>query len=125
MPAFWFCCLQASLPLKNASNGTGQFPRSPLAQLDPSEIEGDVRIAEAKAAAAQAEFSASEKTRDEAYQRFLNQQKLLEGGRAGTTTEDARGARLAYDRYVFEVKYKQAAVEVAKLEVQRAQRKLN
>jgi RNA polymerase sigma factor (sigma-70 family) len=93
-----------------------------LAQLDPTLVEAEVQMAEAKVAAAQAEFSASEKTRDEANQRFQTQQKLLERGK--TTMEDMRGARLSYDRYFYEVKSKQAAVEVAKVEVQRSQRML-
>jgi biotin carboxyl carrier protein len=92
-----------------------------LAGLDTRLLQDDVRIAQAKLAAAQADQMASEKTRDEAYKRYETQQMLQQQGRALTSMEEVRGAKLAYERYVYEVFSKKAAIRVAEAELKHAE----
>jgi WD40 repeat protein len=96
-----------------------------LAQVDDTLARADEAIKVAKVAAAKADKVASEKTRDEAEQRYETQKKLWGyGGRGGnmaaTTAEDLRGALLQYNRYFQETISKDEAIKVADQELNQA-----
>jgi RNA polymerase sigma factor (sigma-70 family) len=80
----------------------------------------DQDLARAKVAAAEAEVTVSEKSRDEAEQRWAAVQKLK--ARGVIADEEFRAAKLSFDRFFWETKTKEAAAEVARLEMKRAQR---
>ncbi len=88
-----------------------------VGHVDSSLAKEDLAIAGAKLAAVMADKGATEKTRDEAQQRFLAAQKLFEKKRI--SEEDYRAVRLTRDRYTWEAKSKEAAVVVARLEQRR------
>ncbi len=88
-----------------------------VGHVDSSLAEADLAIAGARLAAVMADMGATEKTRDEAQQRFLAAQKLFEKKRI--SEEDYRAARLTWDRYILETKSKEAAVAIARLEQRR------
>jgi WD40 repeat protein len=91
--------------------------------VDPKLAEADLDIKIAKLTSAEADSTASEKTRDEAYKRYQTQETLWNGGvRSATTLEDLRGAKLSYDRYVYEVYSKKAAIKVAEQEKKQAEK---
>jgi len=97
-----------------------------IALVEPILAEADLAIKVAKVEAAVADYTASVKTRDEAQRRLQTQEQLWNSGvRAATTLEDLRGAQLAYDRYVFEVHSKKAAIKVAEEEKRQAQKVLD
>jgi WD40 repeat protein len=97
-----------------------------LAQVDDTLARADMGIKRAKLEAANADRTTSEKTRDEAYQRWLTQQKLwgsgggTRGGLVATSEEELRGAQLTYVRYRYEVQSKEQAIIVAKEELAQA-----
>jgi multidrug efflux pump subunit AcrA (membrane-fusion protein) len=96
-----------------------------LARLDDDLANADVAIQAAKLANAQADKVLSEKTRDEAYQRYVTQKNLLgpkKGGNLATTLEDFRGAELIYHKYVQETHSKEQAIEIAKQELNKARK---
>jgi hypothetical protein len=96
-----------------------------LAQLDDDLARGDVAIQAAKLASAEADQTASEKTRDEAKSRYDTQHKLYfngVGGIRGTSKEDLGGALLTYNKYIYESISKEEAVKVAKQELNRARK---
>jgi multidrug efflux pump subunit AcrA (membrane-fusion protein) len=94
-----------------------------LAQVDDTLARADEAIKIAKVAAAKADKIASEKTRDEAKERYATQEKLWGSGRGGmraTTAEDLRGALLQYNRYFEETVSKEEAIKVAEQELNQA-----
>jgi WD40 repeat protein len=84
-----------------------------LAVVDFTLAKADVAIKDAKVVAAKADRTASEHTRDEAYQRYLTQLKLKNAGLGATSDEDVRGAFLTWVRYKFEELSKREAITVA------------
>jgi RNA polymerase sigma factor (sigma-70 family) len=88
-----------------------------LGLLDNEVARLEVEIKRSKLAASEAELSATEKTRDEAQVRYHTQVKLRIQNRLNTSDEEVRAAKLAWDKYVYEVKVKKEAKEVAELEL--------
>jgi WD40 repeat protein len=94
--------------------------------VDPKLAQADFDIKVAKVDSAKADAVASERTRDEAQKRYQTQINLWNGGvRAATNLEDLRGAKLSYDRYIYEVISKKAAIQVADQEKIQAQKVLS
>lgn len=91
-----------------------------LVQLDDRLSRIDIGIKQAKIESAEAEAVASEKTRDEAYQRYLTQERKYKESNKATSLEDLRGSKLTHERYKQEVVGKKANVKVAQLEVEQA-----
>jgi WD40 repeat protein len=92
-----------------------------FALVDDSLARAEMDIKTAKLAAAEADRTTSEKTRDEARERYETQRKLFAtGGRAATSLEEVRGAKLTWDRYIFEELSKVQAIIVAKKELAQA-----
>jgi RNA polymerase sigma factor (sigma-70 family) len=89
-----------------------------LGRVDDRLARDEMKIKEQKVLAAEAELATSEKTRDEAKQRYDTQMKLRE--RKATIEEDVRAAKLALEKYSYEVISKRAAVEVTKAELSQA-----
>jgi HlyD family secretion protein len=84
--------------------------------------------AQSKAAsvrAAEADKTSSEKTKEEAYQRWMTRKKLYSSTEKTTSLEDVRGAELTYNRYVYETIGKEEAVKVAQSELEKAKIILN
>jgi multidrug efflux pump subunit AcrA (membrane-fusion protein) len=98
-----------------------------LARLDDRVARDELAIKREKITAAEADWKASAKTRDETEQRY----RALERRRTGNPTgmpfsaEDLRAAKLTWDRYSFEEVAKKAALEVAKVEERLAQTQLS
>ena len=96
-----------------------------VALVDDTLARADEAIKAAKVASAEADETASVKTREEAKQRWETQRKLYgsnAGGMRATSQEDMRGAELTYFKYVYEVISKTEAIKVAKQEVIQAQK---
>jgi WD40 repeat protein len=77
----------------------------------------DWAIRNAKVVQADLDRQASEKTRDEAEQRYLTELRLS----GGKFDEKVRGAKLTWDRYIYEEKSKREGVELAKKELHQAE----
>ncbi len=93
-----------------------------LARLDDRLARDDLAAKEEKVKAAEADWQAALKTRDEAEQRYRTMQRLLDGKVKGVISlEDLRGAKLTFDRYSSEEVAKKAAVALAKVDVKSAQ----
>jgi RNA polymerase sigma factor (sigma-70 family) len=88
-----------------------------LGAVDDRLARAEMAIKEKKLEACKAELATSEKTRDEARERFNTQVRLG----AATNKEDLRAAKLTWEKYVSEVVSKQAAVTVAESELQASQ----
>lgn len=95
-------------------------PKQLLAQLDDRLARNDVSIAGAKIKAAVADHLASEKTRDETYERWQTAIKLRGSGQGAISQEDLRGAKLAYDKYFQEAVSKKEAISLAEQESNKA-----
>jgi len=92
-----------------------------IAQVDNSLAEDELRTKEAKRIAAGADKDSSIKTRDEAAERFKTQTKLYgQGGNPVASMEDVRGAKLTWERYIYEVTSKDSAIKVADAELGQA-----
>jgi len=92
-----------------------------LAQVDDTLARADAAIKQAKLEAARADKDASDKTRDEAEQRYYTQQKLYNNNvRGSTSLEDLRGAKLTWDKYKSEAISKQEAIKVSQQELHQA-----
>jgi len=89
-----------------------------LGRVDDRLARDEMAIREQKLLAAKAELVVSEKTRDEAKERFATQTELYK--RKATSLEEFRGAQLAVDKYTSEVASKQAAIAVAEAELNQA-----
>ena len=85
----------------------------------------EVQSKTASLRAAEADQTSSEKTRDEAYQRWQTRLKLYNSGPSKGSLEDVRGAELTYNRYVYETIGKAEAVRVAQSELEKAKIILN
>ncbi len=93
-----------------------------LGQLDDELARVDMEIKQAEVRASQASVVASDKTRDEAQHRYYTQLRLQNGAvRNGTSEEDVRGAKLAWDRYIAEANRMRESLVVAQLELKKAQ----
>jgi WD40 repeat protein len=92
-----------------------------LAQLDDRLAHDDWAIKNSRVATSEAELAASEKTRDEAKNRYDTQSKLRATAGGAASLEDVRGAKLTWDRYVFEARAKREAVRLAEFERNQAQ----
>jgi RNA polymerase sigma factor (sigma-70 family) len=90
-----------------------------LARLDDRLAREEVAIRQAKATAAEADFRAAEKTRDEAQERWNTAIRLRKTG--AISNEDYRAARLGFDRSYAEAVSKEQAIEVAKREQRQAE----
>jgi RNA polymerase sigma factor (sigma-70 family) len=91
-----------------------------LAIVDDPLGGSDVAIKEAKLAAAEADRTATEKTRDEAKKRWETTERLYNQSRLSVSLEDVRSAELPYSRFVYEEKSKVEAIKVAAGELQQA-----
>jgi len=93
-----------------------------LARVDDRLARDEVAIRKAKLAAAEADYVAATKTRDEAQERrmtLLRLQRAVEG--SAVSAEDVRAAKSTWERYKSEADSKSAALEVAKLELKQSQ----
>jgi RNA polymerase sigma factor (sigma-70 family) len=90
-----------------------------LGLVDDALARDELAIKKTKLDVTKAELEASNKTRDEAEQRYRTQLKLttIKGG----SDEDVRAAKLTWDRYIYEVYSKQAEVKVAEQEVKQVE----
>jgi hypothetical protein len=86
-----------------------------LAQIDDRLARDESNIKDKKLVAADADHKTSIATRDEAKQRYETQVMLYKS--KATSQEEVRGAKLAWDKYIYEVISKKAAIEVAKSEL--------
>jgi WD40 repeat protein len=96
-----------------------------ISLVDDTLAKAEVASKEAKEVAAEKDRLASEKTRDEAYQRYYTQLKLYgqgSGRGAATSEEEVRGAKLAWVRYDYETQSKEQAIVVAKAELNQAKK---
>jgi len=74
-----------------------------LALVDPALTLDESDIKKTKYYAARADFAASEKTRDEAKERYDTLMRLYRGATPGSAPyEEVRGGKLTFDRYLFE-----------------------
>lgn len=83
-----------------------------LAQLDDRLAAADLEIKEAKVIASKADYEASIKTRDEAFQQW---QRMLQLAKSASP-EETSTKKLAYERYRQEAISKEAAIAVARSE---------
>ena len=91
-----------------------------LAIVDPALILDELGIKEAKYVAAEADWLASVKTRDEAEQRYRTLERLKREKFGSVSDEEFRGAKLTWDRYFFEEVGKRYAIATAKRELSQA-----
>ncbi len=104
------------LPLKEGTRvEAGQL----LALTDPSLALDDVSIKLARLDAAEADRVASEKTREEARERWIRADGLWRKGAA--PIEDVTAAKLGYDRCIYDTISKTEAVKVAARELRRTE----
>lgn len=97
-------------------------PGQLLGRLDDRLARDEVSIKRAKVKASEADLIASEKTSEEAEQRYITVVKIRSKvSVVGSPDEEVRGAKLTWERYKQEVVSKKAAVDVAKLEMKQAQ----
>jgi RNA polymerase sigma factor (sigma-70 family) len=89
-----------------------------LGRIDDRLARDEMVIKEKKLAVAEAELVTSEKTRDEAKQRYDTQVQLHKN--KSTSLEEVRGAKLTWDRYMSEVEVKKATVQVTQAELTQA-----
>lgn len=93
-----------------------------MAMVDSSLAREDVISKQCKVDASQADFEASEKTRDEAKARFYTQEYLLRI--KATSMEEYRGAKATWDKYIYEAISKGKGVALAKAELNQAKTQL-
>jgi WD40 repeat protein len=107
------------IPLRRLRDGDEVREGQLLALVDPSLAVDDLRIKAAKLEAAEADRVASEKTREEAKERFFSAEKLRAKG--GMSQEEYRGALLTWDRYKYETIGKEQQVIVQAKELRQAE----
>jgi multidrug efflux pump subunit AcrA (membrane-fusion protein) len=96
-----------------------------LARLEDRVGRDVLAIARQKVIAAEADWKAAVKTRDEAHQRYLTLERVFNGQAPGVRSmEDLRAAKLTWDRYTEEEVSKKAGIETARLEEKLAQTRL-
>ena len=91
-----------------------------IANIEDTVARVDTRIMESKKKFAEADLKSSEKTRDEAYQRWQTAKRLRDQNMKSMSLEDVRGAELTYNRYLYEAEAKQEAVNIAISDVEKA-----
>ncbi len=97
-----------------------------LAVVDDTLPRADLAIKVAKLAAAKADKTSSEKSRDECEKRYETAMKLWrEHNGPAISMEDVRQAQLAWDHYKYEVVSKSEAIKVAEQEQNQAQKTLD
>jgi multidrug efflux pump subunit AcrA (membrane-fusion protein) len=94
-----------------------------LAMIDDTLPRSELAIKHARLRAAEADKTSSEKTREEARERW-NTQKRISKFR-DVSLEDVRGAELTYNRYVHETISKEQTVKVAEEELAQAMKVLD
>lgn len=90
-----------------------------LAQLDDRLARDELASKKAKIIAAEADYAAADKARDEARTRYDTGVKLFQ--RKAISEEELRERKLVWDKYTYEAKSKKEAVELARLEANQAQ----
>src|SRR5262249_7447556 len=90
-----------------------------LAQVDTQLAEHDLNIGKAKLKLAEAELAVAEKASREAELRFSVMNQVKANPLSELSSDELKGFELMWKRSVAEVKSKQAAIEVAQLEVER------
>src|SRR5262245_47881148 len=88
-----------------------------LGLVDPRVAIDEYQLRKTKVKAAEADHLASQKTRDEAFQRMKTAEKLRERNPTAIPLEEVRGAQLTYDRYFSEEVAKQEAIGSAEREL--------
>jgi RNA polymerase sigma factor (sigma-70 family) len=92
-----------------------------LGRIDDRLARDELASRKTKLTAAEADQQASLKTRDEAEQRYITLRELNRKQPGTVSTEDVRGGKLTWDRYLFEEIAKKAAVDAAKVDIRQAQ----
>ena len=93
-----------------------------LARVDDRLGRDQLEIMQRKVAVAVSELAAAEKIKDEAFTRFKTQEQLFsKADQKGTSQEDLRGSQLVWETKKYEAEAKKAAVDVANLELKKAQ----
>ncbi|HMF12515.1 MAG TPA: HlyD family efflux transporter periplasmic adaptor subunit, partial [Gemmataceae bacterium] len=101
--------------------GEGQL----LGMINPSLAVDDMAIKKAKLNAAVADLLTALKTRDEAEQRYITNQRLHnKSGGPVVSLEDLRGAKLTWERYIYESVSKMQAIAVSAAELKQSQTNL-
>jgi biotin carboxyl carrier protein len=96
-----------------------------LARLDELLVRDELAQKKQKATAAEVDWKATVKARDEAEQRFRMLERLYNSGNHCGCMEELRGAFITRERYVAEEVSKKAAIDTAKLEAKSAELRLN
>jgi WD40 repeat protein len=92
-----------------------------LGIINPALAVDDLAIKMAKLRASYADLETSQKTRDEAEQRYKTSNKLYFQGRGVESEENMRGAELTWIRYKYEAISKAQGISVAASELKQAQ----
>jgi hypothetical protein len=92
-----------------------------LGVINPSLAVDDMAIKMAKLHASVADRLTSKKTKDEALQRFRTSEYLYRQGKGVESLENMRGARLTWERYIYEEISKTQAISVATAELKQAE----
>jgi WD40 repeat protein len=92
-----------------------------LGMINPSLAVDDLAIKKAKLYASVADLVTSHKTRDEAEQRWKTNNDLYTRGKGVVSLEDVRGAKLTWDRYIYESISKIQAINVAAAELKQSE----
>jgi WD40 repeat protein len=96
-----------------------------LGVINPSLALDDLAIKLAKLHASVADLVTSEKTRDEAEERFKTSRDLYFKSRIAESLESMRGAKLTWERYIYEAISKTQAISVATAELKQAETTLD
>jgi WD40 repeat protein len=92
-----------------------------LGIINPALATDDLAIKMAKLRASYADLETSQKTRDEAEQRYRTSSKLFFQGKGIESEENMRGAELTWNRYIYEAISKRQGINVAASELKQAQ----
>jgi len=87
-----------------------------MAILDDRLARDDFDIKDRKVSVAEKDYRAAEKARDEYYERFRTQERLLGTGTTATSMEDYRASKLLWDKSTYEAQSKREAYFQAMLE---------
>ncbi len=88
--------------------------------VDDALARSELKVKKAKVTSAEADQQATEKTRDESYQRWVTAKQLRASKVQAMSLEDVRGAELTYYRYLSETKTKEEAIKIAQEELNQA-----
>jgi WD40 repeat protein len=92
-----------------------------LGVINPSLAVDDMAIKMAKLHATVADLVTSKKTRDEAQQRWRTSEYLYRQGKGVESLENMRGAKLTWERYIYEAISKTQAISVATAELKQSE----